>query len=61
VVYFGALYHKHFGTSIEDIFTAIFGLVFGVFGTVAISFAFPDMGKASVAMDKIFGILDMES
>jgi len=54
VLYFGAVYHKHYGVEISDLFVAIFGLVFGVFATIAVSFSFPDMGKASVAMEKIF-------
>jgi ATP-binding cassette subfamily B (MDR/TAP) protein 1 len=61
VLYFGAIYHKYYDVETDDLFTAIFGVIFGAFGMVAISFSFPDMGKASVAMDRVFNILDTPS
>jgi len=60
VFYFGAVYHKSDNLDLQSLFVCIFAIIFAVFGMVTISFVAPNLSRAAVSLDAIFGILDTE-
>ena len=59
--YFGALLMRYDGLSFNDLFRAMFGIVFAAFGAGLASTYAGDAGKAKQCCIRIFEMLDMET
>ena len=56
--YAGAYFHIEYGGESQDIFVAIFSMIFGAMSCGQAQQFGPDLGKARQAAERIFGILD---